>query len=137
MIVLIALVFTLLTLTAQAPALPPFAGTWVPVEGASADRTLVVAQTAARLTITRRGDDPPIEVNLDGTATKQTDELVKVTAKRAGDALVLTIVTTTNFGDTSIRNETWTLDATGRLVVERDRQRPARGIERVVYRRSP
>lgn len=131
---LVALALTLFTFAPQ--ALPNFAGTWTPVEGASVDRTLVVTQTAARLTIARRGDEHPIDAALDGTATKQTDELVEVSVKRVGDALVLTIVTTTDFGDTTVRKETWTLDTGGRLTIERDRRGASGGVERIVYKRN-
>lgn len=133
---LMTFVATLLALSLQAQPLPNFAGTWTPVEGAPADRTVVVAQTATKLTVTRRGDEHPIEASLDGAATKQADELVEVSAKRVGDALVLTIATTTDFGDTTIRKETWTLDAGGRLIIERDRRGASGGVERVVYRRN-
>ena len=134
---LFSIVLSAASLFGQAPAShPSFAGTWAPVEGVSPAVNLVVTQTAAGLTATS-GDGHVIECSLDGKTTKQKDENADVTATWNGPSLVLTIVTTSDFGDTNIVKQTWSLDAKGQLILETARERRGQTqVQRAVYRKA-
>ena len=131
---LVSCALSCLLFTGQgAPPRPDFSGTWMPVANATA--RLVVTQTAAIMTM-RADGEPTLESRLDGSITKQKEENTEVTAAWRNGALVLTLTITSEFGDTNLQTQVWTIDGTGQLVIEttQDRRGQSRTV-RAVYRR--
>jgi hypothetical protein len=121
--------------TAQAK--PNFAGTWMPLEGVNPPENLLVTQTATLLTA-KAGDDPDhaMDIRLDGRESLQAGGRVRTTAQWQDGRLLVTHSLMSGETVASIQKQVWSLDASGRLVIETSRERDGQtSIVKSVYRR--
>lgn len=108
---------------AQSQPKPNFAGTWVPVEGVNPVVDLVVTQSSTLLTA-QAGDEKGhgLEDRLDGVETQQKEGPVKSKAQWDGARLAVVNSFMNGTTVTSIHRQFWSIDASGRLVIETIRE---------------
>ena len=133
----VAIVSLLLVGPGLAQEKPNFSGTWTPVEGVNPPVDLVVTQTPTLLTA-KAGDAPEhaAEYRLDGQEIRQGEGNVRTRTQWDGSRLLVTHAFLANDTVINTQKQVWSLDATGRLVIETIRERDGQTrATKSVYRR--
>lgn len=109
---------------AQSEPKPNFAGTWVPLEGVNPAVDLVVTQSNTLLAAKAGNEEGHgLEYRLDGVETQQKEGPVKSQAQWDGARLVVVNRFMNGTTVTRTQRQFWSLDASGRLVIETIRER--------------
>ena len=122
---------------AQSQPKPNFAGTWVPIKGVNPVVDLVVTQSETLLTA-NAGDEKGhgLEYRLDGAETEQKAGPVESMAQWDGARLSIVNRFMDGTTVTSTHKQFWSLDASGRLVIETIRDRNGQSsTTKSVYKR--